>query len=52
MRISLGQLQDCDDSMATFTRELGLSSAQLHTPPNPAAADKFLGDPDACRSHR
>jgi hypothetical protein len=52
IRTSLGHLDDCNDSMATFTRELGLSSAQLQTPTNPAAVDKLLRDPDACKTHR
>lgn len=34
LRISLGHIDEYDDTVATFARQLGLTSVQLHTPSN------------------
>ena len=46
MRISLGHVDDYDDSVATFARQLGLGSVQLHTPTNLPGVDGYWSLPE------
>jgi mannonate dehydratase len=41
MRISLGHIDEYDDSVATFAHQLGLGSVQLHTPSNLPGLDGY-----------
>lgn len=43
MRISLGHIDEYDDSVATFAHQLGLGSVQLHTPSNLPGIDGHWG---------
>lgn len=49
MHISLGHVDDYDDSVATFARQLGLSSVQLHTPTNLPGVDGHWSLPELQR---
>jgi mannonate dehydratase len=44
MRISLGHIDEYDDRTATFARQLGLGSVQLHDPSNLAGTDGYWGE--------
>lgn len=46
MRISLGHVDDYDDSVATFARQLGVNSVQLHTPTNLPGVDGYWSLPE------
>src|SRR5665647_2813491 len=49
MHISLGHVDEYDDSVATFAHQLGLSSVQLHTPTNLPGVDGFWSLPELQR---
>jgi mannonate dehydratase len=41
LRVSLGHIDEYDETVATFARQLGLTSVQLHTPSNLSSDEGF-----------